>query len=160
MIVYSSWPSTTVCIFCVRFYWARWTTITITPNRFWRSATHWILAWHLWQSDMFSQQLAIKNKKNKIRYRKKWLEILFSLLNLGVKVVCVWEERHRGTLSEKHVNDDLLQAGVEAAARAQALQSSGKISNLHISEPVKLIFSQSIICSRYYQYRYPCVRVR
>lgn len=66
----------------------------------------------------------------------------------------------RGTLSEKHVNDDLLQAGVEAAARAQAAQSPGKISNRHISEPVKLIFSQSIICSRYYQYRYQRVRVR
>lgn len=30
----------------------------------------------------------------------------------------------RGTLSEKHVNDDLLQAGVEAAAWAQAFAIS------------------------------------
>lgn len=66
----------------------------------------------------------------------------------------------RRTLSEKHVNDDLLEAGVEAAAWAQASQSPGKISNRHISELVKLIFSQSIICSRYYQHGYQRVRAR
>lgn len=85
----------------------------------------------------------------------------FSLLNLRVTGVCVcgrgggW-----GALSEKHVNDDLLQAGVAAAAWAPASQSPGKISNRHISEPVKLIFSQSIICSRYYQRGYQRVRAR
>lgn len=80
-----SHTSTTTHTFCVYILldWIR--AIRIKPNRFWWHAKHGILAWHVWQYDVFSHGLTTIKNKNRA------LEKVTKLVKKSVFLYWTWE---------------------------------------------------------------------